>query len=97
LSNDKDTEAKDRSDANNLFEVLGFVEFIFCMIIWYDILFVVSKGSEKLRELSMCIYGTLKSIEDTIYFFEDYRNEGFASSLTTTKEIASELGYNHHF
>ncbi|AQK69884.1 General transcription factor 2-related zinc finger protein [Zea mays] len=37
------------------------------------------------------------SIEDTICFFENYRNEGFASSLITTKEIASELGLQPSF
>jgi hypothetical protein len=48
LSKDKDVEAKDMSDAKNLFEVLGTFEFILGMIIWYDILFVVSKVSKKL-------------------------------------------------
>lgn len=97
LSKDKDVEAKDRSDAKNLFEVLGTFEFILGMIIWYDILFVVSKVSKKLQSPSMCIDGTLKSIEDTICFFENYRNEGFASSLITAKEIASELGLQPSF
>jgi hypothetical protein len=39
----------------------------------------------------------VKSIEDTICFFENYRNEGFASSLITAKEIAFELGLQPSF
>jgi len=97
LSKDKDTESKDRSDAKNLFDVLGTFEFILGMVIWYDILFKVDNVSKRLQSPSMCIDGTLKSIEDTMSFFENYRNEGFASSLVIAKKIASELGVEPSF
>ena len=48
LSKDKDVEAKDRSDAKNLFNVLGTFEFILGMVIWHDILFTVNSVSKKL-------------------------------------------------
>ncbi|KAG2624694.1 hypothetical protein PVAP13_3KG362716 [Panicum virgatum] len=81
LSKDKDVEAKDRSDAKNLFNVLGTFEFILGMVIWHDILFTVNSVSKKLKSPSMCIGATLQHIEGTVNFFENYRNEGFASSL----------------
>ena len=37
LGKDKDVESKDRSDAKNLFYVLGTFEFILGMVIWHDI------------------------------------------------------------
>jgi hypothetical protein len=43
LSEDPDVGTKDRSDAKNLFDVLGSFEFIFGMVIWHGILFVVNK------------------------------------------------------
>ena len=45
----------------------------------------------------MCIDATLQHIEGTAHFFENYRNEGFASSLVTAKEIASEMGVQPSF
>jgi hypothetical protein len=85
VSKDKDAELKNRSDAKNLFDVIGTFEFILGMVIWYDILFTVNSVSKKLQSSSMCIDATLQQIEGTVIFFENYRNEGFASSLVTTK------------
>jgi hypothetical protein len=48
LCEDPDVEPEDRSDAKNLFDVLGSFEFILGMVIWHDILFVVNKVSKKL-------------------------------------------------
>jgi hypothetical protein len=62
------------------------------MVIWYEILFIVRKVSKKLQSLSMYIYATLTSIDDTMCYFQNYRNNGFVSSLIISKEIASELG-----
>jgi hypothetical protein len=62
------------------------------MVIWYDILFTVNKVSKQLQSPSMCIDATLMRIEDTMSYFQNYRNNGFASSLIIAKEIASELG-----
>ncbi|KAG2561280.1 hypothetical protein PVAP13_8KG150402 [Panicum virgatum] len=97
LDLNKDVESKDRSDANSLFNVLGTFEFILGMIIWYDILLTVNSVSKKLPSPSMCIDATLQHIEGTVNFFQNYRNEGFTSSLVTAKEIASEMGVQPSF
>ena len=97
LSKDNDTEPKDRSDAKNLFEVLGTFEFILGMVIWHDILFTVNTVSKKLQSPSMCIDATLKHIESIVNYFGNYRNEGFASSLVIAKDIASEMGVEPSF
>ena len=92
LGKDKDVESKDRSDAKNLFSVLGTFEFILGMVIWHNILFTVNSVSKKLQSQSMCIDDTLQHIEGTLNFFKNYRNEGFASSFVTAKEIVLEMG-----
>ncbi|XP_062203442.1 uncharacterized protein LOC133905697 [Phragmites australis] len=92
-----DTDPKDKSDAKNLFEVLGSFEFILGMIIWHDILFVVNTVSKKLQSPSMCIESTLQQIEGIMNYFHSYRNEGFASSLIIAKDIASEMGVEASF
>jgi hypothetical protein len=38
----------------------------------------------KLRSASICIGSTLRQIEGMVNYFENYRNEGFASSVSVT-------------
>jgi DhnA family fructose-bisphosphate aldolase class Ia len=45
----------------------------------------------------MCVDATLMRIEDTVNYFQNYRNNGFASSLIISKEIAPELGVEPSF
>jgi hypothetical protein len=97
LSKDKDVEAKDRSDAKNLFKVLGSFEFIFGMVIWHDVLFAVNKISKKLQSPSMCIESTMQHIQGIMDYFKTYRNDGFASSMINAKEIAFEMGVEPSF
>ena len=97
LSEDRDVEPKDRSDAKNLFEVLGSFEFIFGMVIWHDVLFAVNKVSKKLQSPSMCIESTMQQIQGIMDYFKTYRNDGYASSKVNATEIASEMGVEPSF
>ena len=97
LSEDGDIEPKDRSDAKKLYKVLGKFEFIFGMVFWHSILFAVNAVSKKLQSPSMCIESTIQQIEGIRDYFHTYRNEGFASSLDSAKEIATELGVEPSF
>ncbi|XP_042027263.1 zinc finger MYM-type protein 1-like [Salvia splendens] len=92
-----DIELSDKTDANNLLKALGSFEFILGMVIWYDILFAVNTVSKRLQSPSMCIDTTLQQIEDMRNYFNNYRNEGFASSMTIAKSIASEMGVEPSF
>ena len=97
MSEDRDVEPKDRSDAKNLFEVLGSFEFIFGMVIWHDVLFAVNKVSKKLQSPSMCIESTMQQIQGIMDYFKTYRNDGYASSKVNATEIASEMGVEPSF
>ncbi|KAG6413837.1 hypothetical protein SASPL_126552 [Salvia splendens] len=97
LQQASDLELSDKTDANNLLKALGSFEFILGMVIRYDILFAVNTVSKRLQSPSMCIDTTLQQIEDMKNYFNNYRNEGFASSMTIAKSIASEMGVEPSF
>uniref|UniRef100_A0ACD5WWW7 Uncharacterized protein n=1 Tax=Avena sativa TaxID=4498 RepID=A0ACD5WWW7_AVESA len=67
------------------------------MVIWHDILAAVNTVSKNLQSASMCVDSTLRQIEGILIFFENYRNEGFASSLKIAKGLASEMGIEPSF
>jgi hypothetical protein len=67
------------------------------MVIWHDILFVVDSVSKKLHPPSMCIDSTLQQIEGIMQYFQNYRNEGFESSLKIAKGFATEMGVHLSF
>ena len=92
-----DIEPKDKSDVKKLFDALGSFEFLLGMVIWHDILFAVNKVSKKLQSPVMCIDSTLKQIQGIMEYFEKYRNDGFSSSLTIAKGIATEMGVEASF
>jgi hypothetical protein len=56
----RDFEPSTKSDAKNLFGLLGNFEFILGMVIWHDILFVVDSVSKKLQSSSMRIDSALQ-------------------------------------
>jgi hypothetical protein len=86
-----DHDAKTKSDAKNLFDMLGSFEFLLGMVIWHDICFAVNMVSKKLQSATMCIDSTLQQIEGVIEFFAKYRNNGFASSLDIARRIALDM------
>ena len=61
------------------------------MVIWYEILFAINSASKNLQSKSMCIDNALKQLQGVIMFFENYRDEGFNSSLNVAKNIAHEM------
>ena len=67
------------------------------MVIWHDILFSINKVSKKLQSKIVSIDDTLKHIEGVISYFKKYRDEGFTSSMDTTKNIASEMDIESKF
>ncbi|KAF2939967.1 hypothetical protein DAI22_03g236600 [Oryza sativa Japonica Group] len=97
LRESNDVEPNHKSDAQNLFEVVGTFKFILGMIILHGILFVVNTVSKKLQSPSTCIESTLQQIKGIMIYFHKYINEVFASSLIIAKDIASEMGVNASF
>lgn len=67
------------------------------MVIWYEVLFAINMVSKKLQSKSMCIDSTINQIENIMTFFNNYRNEGFASSINIAKTIALDMGVEPTF
>jgi hypothetical protein len=79
------------SECQSLVSVLENFEILVGLVIWHDILFSINKVSKMLQSKIMSIDVTLKHIEGVIPYFKKYRDEGFTSSMDTTKDIASQL------
>ncbi|KAE8773641.1 hAT family dimerization domain containing protein [Hordeum vulgare] len=84
-------DAKARSDAKNLYDVIGTFEFLLSMVIWHDILFSVNMVSKNLQSPSMCVDSTLQQIEGIMKYFDKYRGEGFSASLVIAKKLATDM------
>ena len=67
------------------------------MVIWCEVLFAINIVSKKLQSKSICIDTTINQIENIMKFFENYRNEGFTSSMNIAKTIALDMGVEPTF
>ena len=45
----------------------------------------------------MCIDTTIKQIKSVLLYFENYRNEGFTSSMNIAKSVVLEMGVDPTF
>ena len=97
LQKASDSEPSTKSDAKNLFDLLGNFEFILGMVIWHDILFAIDTVSKKLQSASMCLDSALQQIEGIMQYFNNYRNEGFESSLKIAKNLATGISVEPSF
>jgi hypothetical protein len=97
LRHASDVEPKEKSDAKNLFDVLGTFKFLISMVICHDVLFVVNKMSKKLQSPGMCIDTTLHLIQGMMEYFEKYRDEGFSDCLNIAKDIANNMAIHPSF
>jgi hypothetical protein len=92
-----DRDSMTVSECQSLVSALEHFEFLVGLVIWHDILFSVNKVSKKLQSKIVSIDATLKHIEGVISYFKKYRDEGFTSSMDTTKNIASEMDIEPKF
>ncbi|XP_062014047.1 uncharacterized protein LOC133730483 [Rosa rugosa] len=86
-------DAKTKSDAETLatYNLQNF-EFLFGMIIWYELLHVVNNVSKVLQTEDMHVDTAIKELERLLSFLQKFRETGFEESLIEAKEIASEMG-----
>uniref|UniRef100_A0A7N0U305 Uncharacterized protein n=1 Tax=Kalanchoe fedtschenkoi TaxID=63787 RepID=A0A7N0U305_KALFE len=64
-------------------------EFLLGVVIWYDILFVIKSISKILQSSSICVGSAIKQLESRMSIFENYRIDGFETSLNIAKKIES--------
>lgn len=78
------------SEAKSLAEHMEGFEFLFTLVIWYDILFQVNIVSKAMQSETMDISNASKLLEKCLIFVTEYRNTGYSTAIITAKDIASE-------
>ena len=87
------SEANAKSEAKSLVKnELENFEFLFGMVIWYNLLFVVNTVSKFLQRKNMQIDVAIENLKGLIAFLERYRDVGFMEAMVEAKEIASTMG-----
>jgi hypothetical protein len=91
-------DPKTKSEANCLatYEIESF-EFLLSVTIWYDILFAVNTISKNLQSKDMHIDVVIDQLKCLISYFKTYRENGFASAMISSKEIATIMEIEHVF
>jgi hypothetical protein len=91
-------DPKTKSEVNCLatYEIESF-EFLLSMTIWYDILFAVNTVSKNLQSKDMHIDVAIDQLKGLISYFKTYRENGFASVMISSKEIATIMEIEHVF
>ena len=72
-------------------------EFLFKMNIWYDILFVVNFVSKIMQSKDMHIDVAIDHLRGLITYLKNYRENGFAFALESTKEMTIEMDIEPKF
>lgn len=78
------------SEAKSLAEHMEGFEFLFTLVIWYDILFQVNIVSKAMQSETMDISNASKLLEKCLTFVTEYRNTRYSTAIITAKDIASE-------
>ncbi|XP_073138470.1 uncharacterized protein [Henckelia pumila] len=76
---------------------LSSFEFFSRLVIWYDILYNINSVCKSLQSETMHIDVAVKQLKGLVSFFENYREEGFASAINSAKKIASNIGVDPVF
>ncbi|XP_010501913.1 PREDICTED: zinc finger MYM-type protein 1-like [Camelina sativa] len=84
-----------RSDAESLAlsetHGIGGFEFLFGMVIWYDLLSVVNKVSKSLQSENMDIDAAIHQLKGLVSYFKKYRETGFEEEKSKATQIAAEM------
>ena len=78
-------------DAKSLLSDIMDFEFLFGMVIWYNILSAINRVSKMLQSKDIIIDAAISHLKALISFFETYRETGFESDKIIAKEIAAHM------
>ena len=78
-------------DAKSLLSDIMDFEFLFGMVIWYNILSAINRVSKMLQSKDIVIDAAISYLKALISFFETYRETGFESHKIIAKEIAAQM------
>ncbi|XP_028070679.1 uncharacterized protein LOC114273117 [Camellia sinensis] len=98
LYNNPTTDSIAKSEAKSLVtRELETFEFLFSIVIWYNLLFHVNSISKLLQSEDMDIAVVVKQLDGLVKYVAMYKEVGFMEAMVETKEMASELGIESTF
>ena len=86
----EDPKTKSEAESIVTYEFENF-EFLFGMVIWYNLLFAINSVRKILQNEDMHIDVAIKQLKNLISYLEKYRETGFEEAMIEAKEIASEM------
>ncbi|GBP36942.1 Zinc finger MYM-type protein 5 [Eumeta japonica] len=72
-------------------------EFVISLVIWYDILIKINVISKMWQSENMHLDVAIQHLDAFTNWLDNYRENGFQSSLVTAREIAEENDIDRHF
>ena len=78
-------------DAKSLLSDIMDFEFLFSMVIWYNILSAINRVRKMLQSKDIVIDAAISHLKALISFFETYRENGFESDKIIAKKIAAQM------
>ncbi|GMP81670.1 hypothetical protein CsSME_00036303 [Camellia sinensis var. sinensis] len=98
LYNNPTTDSIAKSEAKSLVtHELETFEFLFSIVIWYNLLFHVNSVSKLLQSENMDITVVVKKLYGLVKYVAMYREVGFMEAMVEAKEMTSELGIEPTF
>ncbi|GMQ05523.1 hypothetical protein CsSME_00050515 [Camellia sinensis var. sinensis] len=98
LYNNPTTDSIAKSEAKSLLtHELETFEFLFSIVIWYNLLFHVNSVSKILQSEDIDIAVAVKHLDGLVKYVAIYREVGFMEAMVEAKEMASELGIEPTF
>ncbi|XP_020875868.1 zinc finger MYM-type protein 1-like [Arabidopsis lyrata subsp. lyrata] len=90
-SDNPKTKSEAESLAMSEIHGIGSFEFLFGMVIWYELLFVVNKVSKILQSEDMDIDIAIAQLKGLVSFFRNYRETGFQAAKVEAERIAISM------
>ena len=98
LYNNPTTDLIAKSESKSLVtHELETFEFLFSIVIWYNLLFHVNSVSKLLQSKDIDIAVVIKLLDGLVKYVAMYREVGFMEAMVKAKEMASELGIEPTF
>lgn len=76
---------------------IGGFEFLFGMVVWYDLLFVVNTVSKSLQSENIDIDAAIQHLKGLVSFFFKYRETGFEEAKAKARQIAADMEIEAEF
>uniref|UniRef100_A0A3B5REH6 HAT C-terminal dimerisation domain-containing protein n=1 Tax=Xiphophorus maculatus TaxID=8083 RepID=A0A3B5REH6_XIPMA len=90
-------DSKIVSEAKSLSNEIVSMEFLVCLIVWYDLLCEINFASKALQAADVSMDTAIRLIESLTEFLLKYREEGFQKSLDIACKIAIEMDASPEF